>query len=311
MKGDGGEDVVEFTGYCTYRDAEVKARLQFILNVEEGTFESGALSFNDVPQVELITVSMIEKAFQTYMEKHQITDDQSNLENDLEQVFDNETTTETLSAETTEEMSETHSDDNPYADSILLWKSYFEPLTNEDCIGLSKDQLRLARNEIYAAYGRKFQAEDLNEYFQSKEWYHGTISADQFDESILTDVQKKNLDLIKAIEDGNPGYAERGLTIDDPHAIPQTPGIYSYYLNPTDKDSIRMELDIDSSGYVSVSFYEGDFQLQRSIDLFNMNDQEYADEDGENGIYFDNYGELATYVSTSNDTYNGIYTFCK
>ena len=42
-----------------------------------------------------------------------------------------------------------------------------------------------------------------------------------------------------------------------------------------------------------------------------MNDQEYADEDGENGIYFDNYGELATYVSTSNDTYNGIYTFCK
>ena len=101
------------------------------------------------------------------------------------------------------------------------------------------------------------------------------------------------------------------LLRDDPQAIPQTPGIYSYYLNPTDKDSIRMELDIDSSGYVSVSFYEGDFQLQRSIDLFNMNDQEYVDEDGENGIYFDNYGELATYVSTSNDTYNGIYTFCK
>lgn len=89
FKGEGGEDVVEFTGYCTYREAEVKARLQFILNVSEGTFESGALSFNDVPQVELITVSMIEKAFQTYMENHQITDDQSNLENDLEQVFDN------------------------------------------------------------------------------------------------------------------------------------------------------------------------------------------------------------------------------
>lgn len=311
FKGEGGEDVVEFTGYCTYREAEVKARLQFILNVSEGTFESGALSFNDVPQVELITVSMIEKAFQTYMENHQITDDQSNLENDLEQVFDNETNADNLSTETTERMSEEHSDNNPYADSILLWKSYFEPLTSEDCIGLSKDQLRLARNEIYAAYGRKFQTEDLNEYFQSKEWYHGTISADQFDESVLTDVQKKNLDLIKAVENGNPGYAERGLTIDDPQAIPQTPGIYSYYLNPTDKDSIRMELDIDSSGYVSVSFYEGDFQLQRSIDLFNMNDQEYVDEDGENGIYFDNYGELATYVSTSNDTYNGIYTFCK
>ena len=171
FKGESGEDVVEFTGYCTYREAEVKARLQFILNVSEGTFESGALSFNDVPQVELITVSMIEKAFQTYMENHQITDDQSNLENDLEQVFDNETNADNLSTETTERMSEEHSDNNPYADSILLWKSYFEPLTSEDCIGLSKDQLRLARNEIYAAYGRKFQTEDLNEYFQNKKFY--------------------------------------------------------------------------------------------------------------------------------------------
>nr|WP_215701884.1 YARHG domain-containing protein [Clostridium sp. MCC344] len=311
FNADSGEDVVEFTGYCTYRDAEVKARLQFILNEEEGTFQSGALSFNDVPQIELVTVSMIEKAFQSYMENHQITDDQSNLENDLEQVFDNETTAETSSVETTEETEKEYSNDNPYKDSILLWKSYFEPLTSEDCIGLSKDQLRIARNEIYAAHGRIFQAEDLRQYFQSKEWYHGTLTSDQFDESVLTDVQKKNLDLIKAIENGNPNYAERGLTIDDPQAIPQAIGLYTYYLDPTDKSSRRMELDIDSDGFISVSFYEGDFQLQRSIDLFNMNDQEYVDSDGEIGIYFDNYGETATYCNTNDDPYSGTYTFCR
>lgn len=56
-------DVVEFTGYCTYQDVEVKARLQFILN-EDGTFTTGALSFNDVPQSQLITAAMMEKIFE-------------------------------------------------------------------------------------------------------------------------------------------------------------------------------------------------------------------------------------------------------
>lgn len=65
FEGENGEDVVEFTGYCTYQEAEVKARLQFILN-EDGTFSSGALSFNDVPQSQLITAAMLEKAFEQY-----------------------------------------------------------------------------------------------------------------------------------------------------------------------------------------------------------------------------------------------------
>lgn len=60
-------DVVEFTGYCTYQDVEVKARLQFILN-EDGTFTTGALSFNDVPQSQLITAAMMEKIFEQNMQ---------------------------------------------------------------------------------------------------------------------------------------------------------------------------------------------------------------------------------------------------
>ena len=55
FKGESGEDVVEFTGYCLYQDTKVKARLQFILDMDEGTFTQGALSFNDVPQNNLIT----------------------------------------------------------------------------------------------------------------------------------------------------------------------------------------------------------------------------------------------------------------
>lgn len=90
---------------------------------------------------------------------------------------------------------------NPYLDSVLLWKSYFQPLMGEDCAGLSKEELRIARNELYAAYGRIFTDQNLAAYFNSKSWYHGTVPADQFSESVLTDIQLDNVELIKLYED--------------------------------------------------------------------------------------------------------------
>ena len=56
-------DIVEFTGYCTYHDVEVKALIQFTLNNAEGTFQATYLSFNEVPQSNLIMWALIGKAF--------------------------------------------------------------------------------------------------------------------------------------------------------------------------------------------------------------------------------------------------------
>lgn len=66
FEADDGSDVVEFTGYCMYQDQEVKARLQFILDMDAGTFETGALSFNDVAQANFVTMAMIETVFEEY-----------------------------------------------------------------------------------------------------------------------------------------------------------------------------------------------------------------------------------------------------
>ncbi len=66
FKGDNETDVVEFSGDCLYRDAEVTVTLQFILDVDEGTFEAGYLAFNDVPQVALVEYALINKAFESY-----------------------------------------------------------------------------------------------------------------------------------------------------------------------------------------------------------------------------------------------------
>ncbi|MFD0715188.1 hypothetical protein [Paenibacillus sp. GCM10027626] len=62
FKAETGEEVVEFTGHMTYKETKVKARLQFIVN-EDDTFEVGALSFNDVPQNELIKSGVLLAVF--------------------------------------------------------------------------------------------------------------------------------------------------------------------------------------------------------------------------------------------------------
>jgi hypothetical protein len=56
-------DVVEFTGYCTYRDTEVKAKIQFTLSDDGETFEASFLSFNDVPQTNLMLIQLLETVF--------------------------------------------------------------------------------------------------------------------------------------------------------------------------------------------------------------------------------------------------------
>lgn len=87
------------------------------------------------------------------------------------------------------------------ADSdYILAGSDTRKLTEAELSGLTKDQLRLARNEIYARHGLIFQAKDLQDYFNRKNWYSPTVSSAQFDEKILNTYEKENLQLIQKVE---------------------------------------------------------------------------------------------------------------
>lgn len=87
------------------------------------------------------------------------------------------------------------------ADDYILPDSSTRYLTGTDIAGLTSEELRLARNEIYARHGRKFKDEALQAYFNSKSWYAGTIEPERFsDDALLNDVERKNLELIKARE---------------------------------------------------------------------------------------------------------------
>lgn len=85
-------------------------------------------------------------------------------------------------------------------DNYIIEGSDTRKLTESEISGLTKDELRLARNEIYARHGLMFQAEDLQEYFGRQSWYNPTIPAGQFDENILNSYEKENLQLLQKLE---------------------------------------------------------------------------------------------------------------
>jgi hypothetical protein len=69
-------------------------------------------------------------------------------------------------------------------------------LTEADLEGLTKDELALARNEIYARHGRKFQNRQMREYFESKSWYEPIYEPSEFPVKLLSDVEQRNITFI-------------------------------------------------------------------------------------------------------------------
>ena len=58
----------------------------------------------------------------------------------------------------------------------------------------------LFRSEIYARYGRIFQDESLQNYFESCTWYEGRIAAEDFQQDMLNETEKENANMISAYE---------------------------------------------------------------------------------------------------------------
>lgn len=78
----------------------------------------------------------------------------------------------------------------------ILPESASQLLTEADLENLTQEDLRIARNEIYARHGRKFLDEGLQEYFNGKSWYNGTIEPDDFKEDMLSEIERTNEDTI-------------------------------------------------------------------------------------------------------------------
>lgn len=87
-------------------------------------------------------------------------------------------------------------DDSEY----ILLKSSSELISREDLEGFDAKMCKLARNEIYARHGRIFTDEMLRGYFESKEWYVGSIAPEAFTEDYLSEIEIANENTIIAYE---------------------------------------------------------------------------------------------------------------
>ena len=75
-------------------------------------------------------------------------------------------------------------------------------ITGDDLSNLTRQELMLARNEIYARHGYDFQDEVVRSYFDNQRWYHpqAGLNGVSFDESVLNLYEQKNRDTIKQYE---------------------------------------------------------------------------------------------------------------
>ncbi len=71
-------------------------------------------------------------------------------------------------------------------------------LSENDVIGLSKRELRIMRNWIYARHGYSFRSQDLQNYFSQFEWYHPKYTEIPY--NLLSDIEQRNIELIKRYE---------------------------------------------------------------------------------------------------------------
>ena len=120
-------------------------------------------------------------------------------EEDKEEVKQGEIEGEdTKKEETSKEESkeEIKTDDSEY----IFPESNTRLLSRAEVEARTKEELRLARNEIFARHGMIFGG-DLEGYFSSKSWYRGTVSSEEFYDKVeMSLTEEENIILIQEVE---------------------------------------------------------------------------------------------------------------
>ena len=80
----------------------------------------------------------------------------------------------------------------------------FGSVSTKEIAAAAKEQLGLARNEIFARHGRMFDTAEIQQYFDSRSWYVPKYAPAEFDamgDGIFNEYEKYNMESIKALED--------------------------------------------------------------------------------------------------------------
>ena len=86
---------------------------------------------------------------------------------------------------------------NLFTKKDLSYSKLDKKLTDEDIQYLTKDQLRIMRNAIYARHGKTFKSVDLQTLWESYPWYKKNPN---YSDDLLTETDKYNIEIIKSYE---------------------------------------------------------------------------------------------------------------
>lgn len=86
-------------------------------------------------------------------------------------------------------------------EDFIFSMSSKQVISDESIEKLTLEELKIARNEIYARHGLIFHDEELYDYFISFDWYVPFIDSEDFDESMLSETEQTNIQKIRNREE--------------------------------------------------------------------------------------------------------------
>ena len=186
-------DIVEFTGNCEFEKADYKAQVQFTVDEEKNSFDATYLALDGEAQT---MTKLQEFLTAVYAKEGPAVSGEIGVP-----AKDTAATTTAAPATTAPPVTQApapkiEAQNNYY---ILPYSGSYR-LTKADISHLTKSQLKLARNEIYARHGRMFKDDDLQNYFNSQLWYTPIYSPGEFKDSWLSDVESDNISFIQSYE---------------------------------------------------------------------------------------------------------------
>ena len=98
---------------------------------------------------------------------------------------------------TQEQLQNAYCPEDYFAYNGLQFSKLDSKLIDADIKDLDKGQLRLMRNAVYARHGRTFKSVDLQSLWECYTWYKKNPN---YNDSLLTDIDKYNIELIQKYE---------------------------------------------------------------------------------------------------------------
>ena len=146
-----------------------------------------------------------------------------------------------------------------YVNYEYIYPSDTQYITYSDLASMTREQMTLARNEIYARHGYDFQNQNIRDYFLSTSWYHpiAGLNGSAFDESVLNQYESYNRDAIKEYEEA---YDLRNLRSD--------------YIFPSDRQYISNS-DLALMTREQVSLARNEIYARHGYDFQNQNIRDY------------------------------------